>query len=79
MDIGVGSFIFAQGVTSSLPLLKDPNHLTGSIIPKIITSIRKTAPLLLLGLFRLILVKSTDYPGVGIILHFYNFYSHCMR
>lgn len=64
MDLGVGSFIFAQGVTSSLPLLKDPNHLTGSIIPKIMTSIRKTSPLIVLGLVRLILVKVTDYPGV---------------
>jgi hypothetical protein len=64
MDLGVGSFIFAQGVASALPLLKDPDHLSGSIIPKVLASVKKTSPLLLIGMIRLILVKGTDYPGV---------------
>ncbi|PVF95049.1 hypothetical protein CPB86DRAFT_788429 [Serendipita vermifera] len=63
MDLGVGSFVFAQGVASALPLLKDPDHLSGSIIPKVLTSVKKTSPLILIGIIRLILVKGTDYPG----------------
>ncbi|KAG8840298.1 Glucosaminyl phosphatidylinositol (GlcN-PI) nositol acylation protein, partial [Serendipita sp. 411] len=63
MDLGVGSFIFAQGVASALPILKDPHHLSAPLIPKVLNSITKTSPLLFLGLVRLILVKATDYPG----------------
>ncbi|KAG8819578.1 Glucosaminyl phosphatidylinositol (GlcN-PI) nositol acylation protein [Serendipita sp. 399] len=63
MDLGVGSFIFAQGVASALPLLKDPKHLSTPWAPKVLNSIKKTSPLLFLGLVRLILVKATDYPG----------------
>jgi phosphatidylinositol glycan class W len=64
MDMGVGAFVFAQGVASALPLLRDPNHLSGWIVPKVLRSVQKTSPLILLGLIRLLLVKSTDYPGV---------------
>jgi hypothetical protein len=64
MDLGVGSFIFAQGVASALPLIKEPDHLSKRIWPKILTSMKKTSPLLLLALTRLLLVKGTDYPGV---------------
>ncbi|KIM24843.1 hypothetical protein M408DRAFT_331516 [Serendipita vermifera MAFF 305830] len=63
MDLGVGSFIFAQGVASALPLIKEPDHLSKRIGPKVLASLKKTSPLLLLGLVRLVLVKSTDYPG----------------
>ena len=68
MDLGVGSFIFAQGVASALPLIKDTDHLSKRIGPKIWASLRKTSPLLLLALVRLVLVKGTDYPGVCILV-----------
>lgn len=64
MDMGVGAFVFAQGLASALPLLRDPNHLSGSVVKKVLRSIMKTSPIIALGLIRLIVVKSTDYPGV---------------
>lgn len=63
MDVGVGSFVFAQGVASALPLLKTPDYLTAALWPKVYTSARKSSPLIALGLVRLLLVKATDYPG----------------
>ncbi|KZT26017.1 GWT1-domain-containing protein, partial [Neolentinus lepideus HHB14362 ss-1] len=62
MDLGVGSFVFAQGLVSAIPLLKDPSHLSQPMIPKIATVLRKIWPILALGLIRVILVKGTDYP-----------------
>jgi phosphatidylinositol glycan class W len=62
MDLGVGSFVFAQGVVSALPLIKDPSYLSAPAIPKIISVTRKCLPILGLGLIRVILVKGTDYP-----------------
>lgn len=62
MDLGVGSFVFTQGLTMSLRLLKDPKHLSSPLLPKIIDSVRKTVPMLLLGVVRVILVKGSEYP-----------------
>ncbi|KDQ51682.1 hypothetical protein JAAARDRAFT_163439 [Jaapia argillacea MUCL 33604] len=62
MDLGVGSFVFSQGVVSAIPLLKDPAYLYTPLVPKATLVIRKTLPVLLLGLVRVILVKGTDYP-----------------
>lgn len=62
MDIGVGSFIFSQGVVSAIPLLKDPQRLTMPVFPKVISVFKKVLPLFVLGIIRLISVKGTDYP-----------------
>lgn len=62
MDLGVGSFVFAQGLTMSLRLFKDPKYLSFPLLPKIIDSVQKTAPMLLLGVARVILVKGSEYP-----------------
>ncbi|KAA1475282.1 GWT1-domain-containing protein [Dentipellis sp. KUC8613] len=62
MDLGVGSFVFSQGVVSAIPLLKDPQYLTSSSIPKIQRTLKKCIPVLLLGLVRVLLVKGTEYP-----------------
>jgi glucosaminylphosphatidylinositol acyltransferase len=62
MDLGVGSFVFSQGVVSAIPLIKDPSHLTAPLKPKLITVIRKTLPIIVLGLVRVLLVKGTEYP-----------------
>lgn len=62
MDLGVGSFVFSQGIVSAIPLLKNPSHLVSSIPTKLYNVIRKAIPIILLGLVRVILVKGTDYP-----------------
>ncbi|THH17244.1 hypothetical protein EW146_g3541 [Bondarzewia mesenterica] len=62
MDLGVGSFVFSQGVVSAFPLLKDPLYLTSPLIPKATRTLRKMLPVILLGLVRVLLVKGTEYP-----------------
>ncbi|EPS97371.1 hypothetical protein FOMPIDRAFT_1128736 [Fomitopsis schrenkii] len=62
MDIGVGSFIFSQGIVSAIPLVKDPASLRQPLIPKVLRTARKCAPLLLLGVIRTLSVKGVEYP-----------------
>lgn len=62
MDLGVGSFVFAQGIVSAIPLVKNPEHLTQPLLPKLAGIMRKCSPVLLLGLLRTISVKGTEYP-----------------
>ncbi|CDO77730.1 hypothetical protein BN946_scf184969.g82 [Trametes cinnabarina] len=62
MDLGVGAFVFSQGVVSAIPLIKDPRHLTDPLLPKLATVLRKCSPVLILGLLRTISVKGTEYP-----------------
>lgn len=62
MDLGVGSFVFSQGIVSALPLIKDPSYITAPLIPKVWTVIRKCLPVLVLGLVRTLSVKGTEYP-----------------
>lgn len=60
--MGVGSFVFSQGVVSAIPILKNPAYLTGPVSPKLVSAIKKVVPLLFLGIVRLIMVKGTEYP-----------------
>lgn len=62
MDLGVGSFVFAQGIVSAIPLVKNPAHLNAPLVPKVVQVIRKALPVLFLGVLRVIVVKSTGYP-----------------
>ncbi|KAF5384964.1 hypothetical protein D9615_001166 [Tricholomella constricta] len=62
MDLGVGSFVFSQGLVSAIPLLKDPEYLSAPAVPKILSTTRKTLPIILIGLVRVLLVKGTEYP-----------------
>jgi phosphatidylinositol glycan class W len=62
MDLGVGSFVFSNGVVSAIPLLKDPRHLTASLLPKVRAVVIKTLPIIALGVIRVVLVKGTEYP-----------------
>jgi phosphatidylinositol glycan class W len=62
MDLGVGSFVFSQGIVSAIPLIKDPAYLTSSIVSKLLRETRKSFPIIVLGLIRVILVKGSDYP-----------------
>ncbi|EJD51891.1 GWT1-domain-containing protein [Auricularia subglabra TFB-10046 SS5] len=62
MDIGVGAFVFSQGVVSAAPILKNPTYLDEPLLRKLTIVIRKVMPLALLGIIRVLLVKGTDYP-----------------
>ncbi|KAJ7180994.1 GWT1-domain-containing protein [Mycena filopes] len=62
MDLGVGSFVFSNGLVSALPLLKDPAHLNAPLLPKVLTVVKRTAPVIALGLVRVVLVKGVEYP-----------------
>jgi len=62
MDMGVGSFVFSQGIASALPLIKTPSHLASPVLPKILRAMRRSLPVILLGLVRVLLVKGTEYP-----------------
>jgi hypothetical protein len=62
MDMGVGSFVFSQGIVSAIPLLKNPSHLSAPMLPKLTAVSLKMLPLIFLGILRVILVKRTEYP-----------------
>ena len=62
MDVGVGSFVFAAGIVSALPILKDPAYLRAPTLPNVLSVARKAAPIIALGLVRVALVKGTEYP-----------------
>ncbi|GJE93137.1 GWT1-domain-containing protein [Phanerochaete sordida] len=62
MDMGVGSFIFSQGIVSAIPLIKNPAHLKAPVLGKVFATVRKCLPLLVLGLLRTLSVKGTQYP-----------------
>ncbi len=63
MDLGVGSFVFSQGVVSAIPLIKDPYNLNVPFLRKIIRVTTKSLPIIALGLLiHVLLVKGTEYP-----------------
>ena len=62
MDMGVGAFVFSQGIVSAIPLLKTPLQSRPPLTSEIASVILKCAPVLALGLVRVLLVKSTQYP-----------------
>ena len=68
MDMGVGSFVFSQGIVSATPIIewiKYPAHLRPPLTSEIKSALEKTLPVLVLGLIRVVLVKSTEYPVGG--------------
>ncbi|KAF8965738.1 GWT1-domain-containing protein [Flammula alnicola] len=62
MDLGVGSFVFSQGIVSAIPLLKDPAYITAPLLPKVLRVTKKSLPVIALGGLRVVLVKMTGYP-----------------
>jgi hypothetical protein len=64
MDLGVGSFVFSQGVVSAIQLVRDPAYLTSPVVSKFIRVTRKSLPIIVLGLIRVILIKGIDYPVI---------------
>lgn len=62
MDLGVGSFVFSQGLVSAIPFVSQPYYLLEPTINKLGKTVRKSIPILALGLIRVLLVKGADYP-----------------
>jgi phosphatidylinositol glycan class W len=65
MDMGVGSFVFSQGIVSAIPVIqfvKYPADLRPSLRLEILSVLEKSLPVLVLGLLRVVLVKGTQYP-----------------
>lgn len=61
MDLGVGSFVFSLGLISALPILKSPRNRFKPLRKQLLTSLRKSLPLLVIGGIRVLLVKGVDY------------------
>lgn len=59
MDLGVGSFVFSLGLTSSQPFLR---NLRTSETASFAQAFRRSAAVLALGFIRILSVKGTDYP-----------------
>ncbi|KAI0170269.1 GWT1-domain-containing protein [Pestalotiopsis sp. NC0098] len=62
MDLGVGSFVFSAGVVGARPVLKE--RAEGKTTPlhrRLLSSLRHSFPLLVLGVIRLLSVKGLDY------------------
>jgi len=62
MDLGVGSFVFSQGLVFAIPIVKNPAYLTAPLFPKLSVALRKSLPVLVLGILRTVAVKGTEYP-----------------
>ncbi|KAI9459321.1 GWT1-domain-containing protein [Russula earlei] len=65
MDMGVGSFVFSQGIVSARSVIQSfesPPSLRPPLLLETIWVLAESTPVLLLGLVRVLLVKSTDYP-----------------
>ncbi|KAF8161344.1 GWT1-domain-containing protein [Crassisporium funariophilum] len=62
MDLGVGSFVFSQGIVSAIPLIRDAGYITAPAWPKLLEVTKKSLPIIGLGLIRVLLVKGTEYP-----------------
>ncbi|PLW20190.1 hypothetical protein PCANC_09860 [Puccinia coronata f. sp. avenae] len=62
MDAGVGSFVFSLGIVSALPILNRSARIPPPLAIDLWRSTRRTLPLLILGLVRILFVKGVDYP-----------------
>jgi hypothetical protein len=64
MDVGVGSFVFALGIIGARPFLAPPDSAASKakLWSSFVRSVKKSAPTLLLGLFRVAMVKGVEYP-----------------
>ncbi|KAF2450766.1 GPI-anchored wall transfer protein 1 [Karstenula rhodostoma CBS 690.94] len=61
MDMGVGSFVFTNGVVSVRSSLKTETGKLPSLPKRVFASLRHALPLIVLGTVRLISVKGLDY------------------
>ncbi|KAF2681018.1 GPI-anchored wall transfer protein 1 [Lentithecium fluviatile CBS 122367] len=61
MDMGVGSFVFTNGVVSVRSSLKSQSGKLPPLSSRLVASMRHALPLLALGVVRLVSVKGLDY------------------
>jgi phosphatidylinositol glycan class W len=61
MDIGVGSFVFSLGLTSAAPFLR-PDSPTITVLSTVLSGLRKSIPVWILGVVRVLMVKGVEYP-----------------
>ncbi|KAF2259794.1 GPI-anchored wall transfer protein 1 [Lojkania enalia] len=61
MDIGVGSFVFTSGVVSVRSFLKTEAGRHPPLLKRLLSSLRHSLPLLILGMVRLVSVKGLNY------------------
>ena len=62
MDMGVGAFVFSSGIVGARPVLKE--KVSGRRMPlhhRLLSSMRHSIPLLVLGVIRFLSVKGLDY------------------
>lgn len=64
MDVGVGSFVFSLGLVASRAQSRKEQTLFdfSDYLASLVTSLRRSIPLLVLGLVRVVMVKETEYP-----------------
>ena len=63
MDVGVGSFVFSLGIVSIRSFAKAARQEASSIMYTVSRALRKTSPVLALGVVRVLMVKGSDYPA----------------
>jgi phosphatidylinositol glycan class W len=61
MDIGVGSFVFSLGLTSAAPFLRADSPTT-TVLSTVLSGLRKSIPVWILGVVRVLMVKGVEYP-----------------
>lgn len=71
MDLGVGSFVFALGLICALPLLQSWRRRP--FFSTLLTSIKRSAGVLALGIVRVLMVKGVEYPVSFLSSSFVNF------
>lgn len=66
MDVGVGSFVFSLGLVSArgFPDIRKSGStpVSSKPAPSAWNTLKKSVPVLALGLIRVMMVKGTDYP-----------------
>lgn len=64
MDIGVGSFVFSLGLTSAAPYLRSDSPTT-TVLSTVLSGFRKSIPVWILGVVRVLMVKGVEYPVIS--------------
>jgi phosphatidylinositol glycan class W len=63
MDLGVGSFVFADGIIYGIKLVEDPAPLTFPVMPKFLRAALQTLLFIVpTYIIRYVLIRVTNYP-----------------
>lgn len=62
MDLGVGSFVFSNGIVSARTVIREQqNGRKGNVLGRLVVACRHSVPLFVLGIVRLVSVKNLEY------------------